>query len=195
MIYVFTFIIIVLLILVIYYSFWNEYINSFSIKYNFLSKNDFNQLKILLKKYKLQNDTRTKERKSICIMDKTIQDLIYAYFRYAENPPSYPVEYRKYDTGSKGMHMHKDIDLFDNKDYYEAVLTLENTSDSRFLYNDKSVWLPPNTLVLVKPNTIIHGVSPVTKGYRTILKFIICSNCSGLENKNFFIEANNCPFS
>jgi hypothetical protein len=195
MIYVFTFIIIVLLILVIYYSFWNKYINSFSIKYNFLSKNDFNQLKILLKKYKLQNDTRIIERKSVCIMDKTIQDLIYAYFRYAENPPSYPVEYRKYDTGSKGMQMHKDIDLFDNKDYYEAVLTLENTSDSRFLYNDKSVWLPPNTLVLVKPNTIIHGVSPVTKGYRTILKFIICSNCYGLENKNFFIEANNCPFS
>lgn len=195
MIYVFTFIIIVLLILVIYYSFLNKYINSFSIKYNFLSKNDFNQLNILLKKYKLQKDTRINERKSVCIMDKTIQDLIYAYFRYAENPPSYPVEYRKYDTGSKGMHMHKDIDLFDNKDYYEAVLTLENTSDSRFLYNDKSVWLPPNTLVLVKPNTIIHGVSPVTKGYRTILKFIICSNCSGLENKNFFIEANNCPFS
>tara|TARA_Y100000389_G_scaffold142969_1_gene141077 strand:+ start:1191 stop:1772 length:582 start_codon:yes stop_codon:yes gene_type:complete len=193
MIYVYVTFVLLLFLLSFYYYF-NKFRNSFEIKYNFLSKNDFERLKVLLKEYKLLNDPRTNERKSICIMDKTIVDLIYKYFRYAENPPSYPIEYRKYDTGSQGMHMHKDIDLFDNKNYYEAVLTLENTSDSKFLYNDKSIWLPPNTLVLVKPNTVIHGVSPVTKGYRTILKFIICSKCSGLENKNFFIEANNCPF-
>lgn len=192
-VYVIYFIIILISVLC-YYYYLNIYEQSFLIKHNFLSTNDFKQLKVLLKEYKLLNDPRTNERKSICIMDKKITDLIYKYFRYAENPPSYPIEYRKYDTGSQGMHMHKDIDLFDNQNYYEAVLTLENTSDSRFLYNEKSVWLPPNTLVLVKPNTVVHGVSPVTKGHRTILKFIICSKCSGLENKNFFIEANNCPF-
>ena len=172
MIYVYV-IFFLLLFLISFYYYFNKFRNSFEIKYNFLSKNDFEQLKVLLKEYKLLNDPRTNERKSICIMDEKIIDLIYKYFRHAENPPSYPIEYRKYDIGSQGMHMHKDIDLFDNKNYYEAVLTLENTSDSKFLYNDKSIWLPPNTLVLVKPNTVIHGVSPVTKGYRTILKFII----------------------
>jgi hypothetical protein len=145
-----------------------------------------------LSKHTLQADPRTKERTSVCITEKEINDLVYKYFKNAENPPSFPIEYRKYSKGSKGMQMHKDMNLFDNHNYYEAVLTIENTSNSLFKYDNKEMSVPPNTLVLVKPNTVIHGVTPVTQGYRTILKFVVCAHCNGLENNNFFNESKSC---
>ena len=80
MIYVYV-IFFLLLFLISFYYYFNKFRNSFEIKYNFLSKNDFEQLKVLLKEYKLMNDPRTNERKSICIMDEKILDLIYKYFR------------------------------------------------------------------------------------------------------------------
>jgi hypothetical protein len=163
------------------------------IKYNFLKTKDFQVLKSLLSKHTPAPDPRTKERTSVCITDKEINDLVYKYFKNAENPPSFPIEYRKYSKGSKGMQMHKDMILFNNHNYYEAVLTIENTSDSLFKYENKEISVPPNTLVLVKPNTVIHGVSPITKGYRTILKFVVCDHCNGLENNNFFNESKSCP--
>jgi hypothetical protein len=163
------------------------------IKYDFFSKRDFTKLKSLLSKHTPEPDPRTKERTSVCITDKEINDLVYKYFKNAENPPSFPIEYRKYSKGSKGMQMHKDMILFNNHNYYEAVLTIENTSDSLFKYENKEISVPPNTLVLVKPNTVIHGVSPITKGYRTILKFVVCDHCNGLENNNFFNESKSCP--
>ena len=65
---------------------------------------------------------------------------------------------------------------FDNQPYYECVLTLENNSDSIFEFNVDdtihSVEPKPNSLVLVKPSSIYHRVSPLEKGERTILKFI-----------------------
>lgn len=166
---------------------------NFQIKYNFLSNEDFNKLQNLLQQYTLHSDPRVTERSSICIENTIVNDIIYKYFPNVENPPAYPIEYRKYSTGSEGMSMHKDLQIFKNEHYYEAVLTLENNSDSTFIYTNKSIWLPPNTLVLVKPNTLLHGVSRVNKGYRTILKFIVCSKCKGLENGSFFNELNNCP--
>lgn len=30
-----------------------------------------------------------------------------------------------------------------------------------FKYDEKEISVPPNTLVLVKPNTVIHGISPI----------------------------------
>ena len=57
------------------------------------------------------------------------------------------------------------------------MLTLENNSDSIFEFNVDdtihSVEPKPNSLVLVKPSSIYHRVSPLEKGERTILKFIL----------------------
>ena len=49
------------------------------------------------------------------------------------------------------MEWHVDTVMFDHSEYYEAVLTLTNSSDSYFEYEDKRVWTPPNSLILVKP--------------------------------------------
>lgn len=160
------------------------------------SKADFDELKTRLHHIRLHTDPRTNERISTGISYQKkpeIYDLVYKYFPNAENPPSFPMEYRKYPTGSKGMKMHQDLAMYDTTDYYEAVLTIENTSDSEFVYYDhdghlQSTWVAPNSVVLVKPNTVVHGVSPVSTGTRTILKFIVGANCRGKENRAYAKE-------
>jgi hypothetical protein len=88
-----------------------------------------------------------------------------------------PVEYRMYPTGSCGMDWHADQKITKG-DYYEAILTLTNDSDSVFQYRNwlglpVTVSCPPGRLVLVRPNGPSHRVTPVTKGSREILKFLI----------------------
>lgn len=88
-----------------------------------------------------------------------------------------PMEYRMYPTGSSGMDWHSDQKDLEG-DYYEAILTLSNSSDSVFQYKNlfglqKTVYCPPGRLVLVRPNGPSHRVTPVTKGSREILKFIV----------------------
>jgi len=89
-----------------------------------------------------------------------------------------PVEYRMYPTGSSGMDWHSDQKIIEGH-YYEAILTLSNSSDSLFQYKtflglfQKTVSCPPGRLVLVRPNGPSHRVTPVTKGSREILKFIV----------------------
>lgn len=76
---------------------------------------------------------------------------------YLKPIPSYPIEYRKYFNGSKGLNWNKDTSLF-YPDAFEIVLTLSNNSDSKFLWeNDtkiKSINPKANTLVIVKPMTV-----------------------------------------
>lgn len=88
-----------------------------------------------------------------------------------------PIEYRMYPTGSSGMDWHSDQKILEGN-YYEAILTLTNNSDSVFQYRNrlgfqKTVSCPPGRLVLVRPNGPQHRVTPVTKGFREILKFIV----------------------
>lgn len=91
-----------------------------------------------------------------------------------------PVEYRMYPTGSSGMDWHSDQRVLTNVSYYEAILTLANDSDSFFQYRKHgrvSVSCPPGRLVLVRPNGPSHRVTPVTRGSREILKFVVVPSC------------------
>ena len=93
------------------------------------------------------------------------------------------------------MDWHIDTSLF-SPDALEIVLTLENTSDSEFLWKtDKKYSIKPtkNTLAIVKPNTVLHKVSNVNKGYRTILKFVVEFKNSS-KKSSYKWEYNNCPF-
>jgi hypothetical protein len=162
--------------------------NDIVIKYNFLSSDDFNELVDSLRSFVPVKDLRTSERLSVNIDCPKINDIIFKYFFKSKHTPSFPIEYRCYFEGSKGMGWHSDTKLFDHDNYYEAVLTIDNESDSLFEYGDISMWVPPNTLVLVRPEGIAHRVTELTKGYRTILKFIVCDSCEGLENDNFYEE-------
>ena len=73
------------------------------------------------------------------------------------------------------MGFHKDLSMF-SPDCLELVLTLSNESDSNF--NGLKMIIKrrrpnANTLCIVKPQTVVHGVSPTNNGTRRILKFII----------------------
>ena len=86
-----------------------------------------------------------------------------------------PIEYRIYNK-SQGMFWHTDVLLYEIPQY-EIVYTLNNTSDSETEYIDHwgmkhNVWTKPNSLMIVKADSYKHGVKPVTKGTREILKMI-----------------------
>ena len=99
------------------------------------------------------------------------------------------IDYRVYPLGSNGMGWHRDVRVM-HGDYYEAVLTLWNDSDSVFEYIHKEIpttqkpdsiftkkavrrlLTNPNTLVMVKPEGVMHRVTPVRRGSRVILKCV-----------------------
>ena len=87
-----------------------------------------------------------------------------------------PIEYRTYPKGSQGMEWHRDTPLVGNQ--YECVYTVKNTSDSQTLYKDffgrvHPVWAEPGSLIVVQAGGVRHAVTPVTRGERSIVKFVL----------------------
>ena len=102
----------------------------------------------------------------------------------------FPIEYRIYPTKSPGMQCHTDTLLY-NLPQYEAVLTINNTSDSYttwYSYNkeEHKIYTKPNSLLLVKAKGNRHCVSPINKGERSIMKYIYSQ--SDTYNKNYLRE-------
>ena len=182
--------------------------NELIILNNFYKINKFSRIKELLNNIQLKKDIRVSSRESLCLFkndyqelydliynDENLKKLIKNYFnKNFINNPDFPIEYRNYPNGSFGMNWHYDLSMF-SPDCLEAVLTIDNNSDSKFLWeqNDqiKSIKPESNTLVIVKPNTILHKVSEVN-GNRKILKFIIQFENS-IKKPSFFREIQNCP--
>jgi hypothetical protein len=186
------------------------------IEQNFFSDTEFTNILNYCNQLSLKNDPRSLERVTLCLnpsVHKNIYDYIYKNTKFinyinsikdtdisAKFVPSYPIEYRKYFTGSKGMPWHKDTSLFD-PDCFEIVLTLTNTSDSTFEWSENNkinkLEPKPNTLVIVRPNSVEHRVTELTRGNRTILKFIIefvkKDEINNIKKNNFSLEFNKCP--
>ena len=189
---------------------YDNYDNSLFIIENFYKEKDFINIRENLKNFnKLYNDERIPSRKTICFKDKkkhqNLYRLIYnsslkKFIKKLDKRkmilPSFPIEYRKYENKSIGMNWHKDLALYSGE-YFEAVLTIDNYSDSNFefIYNNKNyiIKTQPNMLILVKPNTIIHRVTPLNRGFRTILKYVITFN-DNKETSVFQENFDKCPF-
>lgn len=211
MILFFIMILIIIIILIINIKKRIKYINcnnDLFIIPNFYDIGNFNKIKNYCKDFIFKDDYRVLSRKTICLKyndHKKLYDLLYNsklkdFVKKICNKdlvvPSFPVEYRIYPNNSSGMKMHKDVAIYDNE-YYECVLTLENKSTSKFKYvcNNKNKIINPkaNTLVLVTPNSILHGVTATNDGYRTILKFVIIFK-NNYKNENFYKNYDLCPF-
>lgn len=210
------YIILLIFIFIIYYLFFNKskwydynYMNELFIINDFLDSNDFNELTQLLKNLSFKNDFRMNSRKTICLNyknNKKLYNLIYNHPKikkiaddvlnedYKKNP-DFPIEYRLYPIKSTGMGWHKDTSLF-NPDCLEVVFTTENNSDMKFLWNEngniRSFKPKLNSIVIVKPNSVIHSVTSANIGSRKILKFII-QRVNSEPTDNFYREINNCP--
>jgi hypothetical protein len=76
------------------------------------------------------------------------------------------------------MDWHADVRVLPG-DYSEVVLTLRNDSDSVFEYKTLGGWLTrrivptEGTVVFVRPEDVVHRVTPVSHGSREILKFVV----------------------
>ena len=175
---------------------------------NFYSPSQFNKIKKLVQKNKqFKNDQRVSSRKTICLFENENKQLYNHIYNNKLNkiiknltqhtmiPSDYPIEYRMYPTGSSGMQWHKDLSLY-KKSYYEAVLTIENNSDQQFKYIEngqiKTIYPEANTLVLVQPKSILHKVTSISKGIRTIIKFIVLYN-DQKKNYHYYEQLNKCP--
>lgn len=185
---------------------------------NFFSQNEFASIQNYCSKLNLKNDPRDDYRSSLCLdlnVHNQLYQQIYKNKKFIElinkiknenhhilkSIPSFPIEYRKYFEGSNGMQWHKDISLF-KPDGFEIVLTLTNNSDSRFQYIENNrlhtIHPHPNTLVIIRPNSIVHSVSKCNYGERTLLKFVIefteKYKSSNVKTMHYTTELNNCPF-
>jgi hypothetical protein len=88
-------------------------------------------------------------------------------------PADFPLELRVYPIGAF-MPMHRDECLY-KEPQIEFIYTVENSSDSKLQYVDIDgklhvEWTQPNSLVLVRADASEHGVTPITRGSRTIVK-------------------------
>ena len=208
---------ILFIIIILFYYLFFSCLNWYDYKYkdelfiinDFLNDNNFNILKKLLVDLVFKNDNRMNSRKTICLdynTNKKLYNLIYnnstikkiadeVFKEKYSKRPLFPIEYRLYPEKSFGMGWHKDTSLF-NPDCLEVVMTIENNSDMKFLWNEngiiKSIKPKPNTIVIVKPNSVIHSVSPANVGTRKILKFII-QRANSKPTDSFYREINNCP--
>mmetsp|Transcript_17801 Transcript_17801/g.52943 ORF Transcript_17801/g.52943 Transcript_17801/m.52943 type:complete len:229 (-) Transcript_17801:22-708(-) len=93
-------------------------------------------------------------------------------------PADFPVELRRYPRGAS-MGWHKDEALYEEPQL-ECVLTLENSSDSETRWERAdgavaSMWLPPNSLLVVRAEGASHGVTPVRSGDRLIAKYVLAA--------------------
>jgi len=154
----------------------NEVYPSILVYENFLSDSELDYVVRRCKTLKMYIDENVPERISSREDLLDVDTILSSHLVGRVASDVIPTEYRIYFEGSKGFTWHKDQFVEEIKGrYYEASLTLTDTSDCKFEYiKDGTIYsmkVKPNTIVLVKPNDIVHRVSPLNTGRRTFLKF------------------------
>jgi hypothetical protein len=95
--------------------------------------------------------------------------------RNALKPSDVPVEYRIYPFGGS-IDWHRDVALY-TEPQFEIVCTIHNSSDSRTEWKDvdtgrrRGIRSEPNSVLIVQADSVVHRVTPITKGERSIVKF------------------------
>jgi hypothetical protein len=193
---------ILLLLLIIYYLFFYKKDEVYYIE-NFLTEEEYNYIKKYTKNIKNLKSENFRLIKPI--LDKRINNIFYSqkYIEKINNivnsdlkESEFPIEFRVYPEGSQGMNCHKDTLLY-VEPQYEIIYTIENESDSytnwysNLGWNNK-IYTKPNSLIIVKAQGNLHCVSPVNKGYRTILKLIYTK--TDKYNNNYIKEMNRFKF-
>ena len=167
---------IIIIILFIYHRYHSDYMIYID---DFLNDNDIRDLKNHIK-----NINNIKQNRNN-LLTKTLNTDIFYKKEYINKiselvgknvyKSDIPTEYRLYDK-SQGMNWHSDVLLYEIPQY-ECVYTLSNYSDSTTDYIDHwgfhyKVWTKPNSLMIVRADGYLHGVNPVNKGKREIVKLI-----------------------
>ena len=186
-------ILIILLLLVIFYKDEIYYIEDFLLKeeYEYIKKQIKNIKNMKNEGFRLIKPINDDKIYNIFYSEKIINK-INKIIDNKIKKSDFPIEYRIYPEGSQGMKCHKDTLLYE-KPQYEMVYTIENESDSytnwfSYLGMNNKIFTKPNSLIIVKSQENIHCVSPINKGYRTILKLIYTQ--TDKYNNNYIEELN-----
>ena len=138
----------------------------------------------VLKPYLTEENSSQAKRKTIVMDADSYANIIFysdAFMKYLHSllgfqvkPSSnLPIEFRMYETGGN-MDWHRDAVHNDKPcPQIEMVFTLENTSDSKTLWKGDAIHeivSQPNSIIITQGNGAFHKVTPVTRGYRTIIK-------------------------
>jgi len=183
--------IVIFILIILFICFYQKEENILYIS-DFLSTKHFNLIK---KNLNYENFKSENFRNIKPLNNKLISNIFYSPFYLNKInklikkklfKSEFPIEHRIYPTGSEGMRWHIDTLLYE-KPQYEAVFTINNTSDSYTKwFNGKRImkkYTEPNSLLLVKANGDYHKVTPVNKGIREILKIIYTQ--TKRTNKNY----------
>tara|TARA_B110000285_G_scaffold216081_1_gene263035 strand:+ start:313 stop:981 length:669 start_codon:yes stop_codon:yes gene_type:complete len=165
---------------------------------NFLNKNEIDKILNNIKNIKnLKNEKFRLIKPLDNDINKEIYDIFYSYNNLNKLKKKlknnkilksdFPIEYRIYPNKSDGMKLHSDILLYDLPQY-EAIYTINNTSDSKTKWIDSNnkineIWTKPNSLLIIKANGYKHLVTPINKGERSIFKLIYTQ--SNNTNNNY----------
>jgi len=167
---------IIIIILFIYHRYHSDYMIYID---DFLNDDDIRDLKNHIK-----NNNNIKQNRNN-LLTKTLNTDIFYKKEYINKiselvgknvyKSDIPTEYRLYDK-SQGMNWHSDVLLYEIPQY-ECVYTISNDSDSTTDYIDHwkmkhKIWTKPNSLMIVRADGYLHGVNPVNKGKREIVKLI-----------------------
>jgi len=117
-------------------------------------------------------------------MNQRVAERISGLVGQSVFPADVPVEYRVYPGGSS-MEWHQDVALY-TEPQYELVFTLENTSDSQTQWQDgdghrRGGWTEPNSIIMVKAESVVHRVTPINTGERSIVKFVYTTTLDKTE--------------
>lgn len=141
-----------------------------------------------LKPYLVEENSAIANRKTI-VVDKNsyintifygnkFLNYLYKILGFRVKPSvNLPIEFRIYENGGK-MNWHRDyVDkVVKNCPQIEIVFTLENTSDSKTLWIDDDtnkkheIITEKNSIIITQGNGAYHMVTPVSTGYRSIIK-------------------------
>ena len=187
--------IIIIIIIIIYSKNKNEDKNCIIKKVYFftdvLSQEEYNNILEecnILKPYLKEDNSKIIKRKTI-VIDKNsylntifygdkFLNYLYKILGFRVKPSNnLPIEFRIYEKGGK-MDWHRDyVDkVVRNCPQIEIVFTLENTSDSKTLWIDDDtnkkheIITQNNSIIITQGNGAYHMVTPVSIGYRSIIK-------------------------
>ncbi len=142
----------------------------------------------LLQPYLVEENTNFVNRKKFVVNRNSYLNRIFygvKFFNYlykilgfrVKPSVNLPIEFRIYEKGGK-MNWHRDYvdSVIKNCPQIEIVFTLENTSDSKTLWIDDEtnkkheIITQNNSIIITQGNGAYHMVTPVTTGFRSIVK-------------------------
>ena len=150
-----------------------------------LTEDEWKTITLACEGVSLTNETSSFTNRNKAVLDSnSVYDIFYGRIMNLISkkvglkliPSSIPIEYRTYEKGGN-MGWHRDTILTSrHTPQIEVVFTVHNTSDSYTewvpdeTYETHRIHSKPNTIMITQGGSVLHRVTDVTRGSRSIIK-------------------------